>query len=194
MISKIQFSNTGKISPGSIHKSYEISFKQTRDLFSYTNNPEFVKQITLKKKNVFNQDVIKADIYKTLSSGKGSETYYLTDSDKNILGEATLKIDEEDIFIANLESYARKKYKGIGTSLIQIAVEKSMEKSHSGKIILNAQKLHLFQRNPKNFYKKIGFEEVKNQDEFDETQFGTSMFMYPRSHPFWQKKIKNLTK
>ncbi len=116
---------------------------------------------------------------------------YSISNGKNVLGDIDIRITNDEIFIINLESYARKKYKGIGTKLIQIACEESLKKSGAKNITLNAQKLRFLQRSPIKFYEKIGFETVPNQSYNDISTYGTAMVYNVSQNSRMMNKIKS---
>lgn len=161
---------------------------EQRDLFD--RELEYINDVIIHKKigflKTFEQ---KAQIYKEKVSSEGTEKYFLKINGKKILGEIEIKNEESAIFVSNLESYARRKYKGVGSKLLQIAVEKSLE--HTKDVILNAQKLHFLQRNPVKFYEKHGFHLLKEQTDYDKTTYGTEMILIPIQHTRWMDKIKH---
>jgi len=158
------------------------------DNFSKQGMKEYCGSITIKDK--MTQKPIEVDFYKTTFQKNASEIYFMTEKNGKIVGNMTLTIDKEAIFVANIESLHRKKYSGVGSALIQLAVEKSLEHNSSPPIKLNAKKLHILQRSPVGFYEKLGFVKDKDAKESDINFFGTPMSLYPKCDSRWLKKVK----
>lgn len=157
---------------------------------SFALNSDFISESTVKTKcgniKLFKVPV---EIHKVVNSKGEMETYYIKEKNKeNILGEMTIKIDDPTIFIMNLESYGRRTYSGIGSRLIQIALEKSMEYNHNNRVELSAQKLHLIQHSPVAFYERMGFLPTQ-QDAFEENLYGKNMYLSLSQEPRWLEQI-----
>lgn len=153
----------------------------------FEKESEHIADVQIYKKNGILKKPVLASIYKTGEAKK--EKYTMVRNDK-ILGDIEIKADEPDIFVINVESYARDEYSGIGTKLMQIAAEKSLQSGHTKHVLLNAQKLHLVQRHPKGFYQKLGFK-VQNIKPEEIKIYGIPMDLSVTQEPFWIEKIKN---
>lgn len=150
---------------------------------------EYINDVIIHKKINFLKYVDqKAQIYKQKVSDE-LDRYMLTIDGKTILGDIDLKIEDDNILVSNLESYARKKYKGIGSKLIQIAVEKSAEHCRNKYITLNEQKLHIFQKSPVKFYEKLGFQTIQGQSQQSISTYGSQMVLRPTQYPMWIDRI-----
>ncbi len=90
-----------------------------------------------------------------------------------------------------MESYARNTYKGIGSKLVQIAVEKSLEHGAMKDVKLNAQRLHSLQFSPEGFYLKLGFLKTHEQGFSETATYGVEMVLHPIQYKMWTDRIKN---
>ena len=80
------------------------------------------------------------------------------------IGEVTLAPESNSIFVSNMLSADRKNYKGLGTKLHQLAVEKSFEDGYGGKVTLDAA-----DPGAKLFHYKSGFrKEGAGSEEFSQ--------------------------
>ncbi len=158
------------------------------DSFSKQDASEYCGSTIIRDK--ITQKPIEADFYKTTFQKDASEVYFMTEKNGEIIGNMTLTIDKDAIFVADLESLHRKKYSGVGSAFIQLAVEKSLQHATNPPIKLNARKLHILQRSPVGFYEKLGFVRDANVKENDINFFGTPMSLYPKCHENWLKRIK----
>lgn len=152
------------------------------------NNDTPYKTCEIKKKHSLSEKTIPVQIYKT-DENKSAERYEMRLNDK-VIGEISLTLNPDSVFVSNLESYSRHKYKGIGTNLIQVAIERSIEDGNSGKVTLNAKPLHQIQMHPQKFYKKMGFKEVPTKDPY-ENFYGVPMRLDVLTNFYWINKIKN---
>lgn len=153
----------------------------------FEKESEYIADVQIFQKNGLLKKPVVASIYKTGEPKK--EKYTMVHNDK-ILGDIEIKADEPEIFVINVEAYKRDDYSGIGTKLMQIAAEKSLQSGHTKHVSLNAQKLHLVQRHPKGFYQKLGFK-VKNIGHTEMKIYGIPMDLSVTQEPFWIEKIKN---
>lgn len=113
--------------------------------------------------------------------GLSNEIYLMLSKSNKLLGEIEMKVSRNNVFILNLE--AMEKHKGIGTNLLQIAVEKAIKTSDK-EIFLNTQKLHLIQKSPEGFYGRLGFTETGH-----EGIFGKEMVLLPMRNQNWLRRI-----
>ncbi len=155
--------------------------------FAGGGNLQAYKTCTIKKK--YGVKSYEADIYKTQDNDK-AESYEMRLGDK-VIGEMSLTINPDSVFISNLESYGRHKYKGIGSNLIQIAVQRSLENGNTGKITLNAQRLHILQHHPEAFYKKMGFKEEVSDNQIYNNLYGIPMRLDVKTNSDWLKRLQN---
>ncbi len=158
------------------------------DSFSKLKESKYCGSTNIKDR--ITQKSLKVDFYKTAFSEDKSEAYFMTKEDGEIIGNMTLTIGDGAIFVADLESFQRQRYSGVGSAFIQLAVEKSLQHGGNIPIMLNAQKLHIIQRNPVGFYKKMGFQEEKNVTESDINFYGTPMSLHPKCCGEWLERIK----
>ncbi len=161
-----------------------ISFKGIKDVETlYKTCIIKKKSLPLKKEDKY----CETEIYKTLQ--KDTFEKYEMRKDGKLIGDIEIEVNKDSVFVINLESYCRHKYKGIGTNLLQVAVERSMDKGNRGVVTLNADKLHKMQQNPKGFYEKMDFKELPAKT-FDISIFGIPMSLDVNKSPFWLKRIK----
>ncbi len=154
----------------------------------FSENP--YKTCSIKRKYDVCSRPLEAEIYKTTS--KDSFEKYEMKREGKIIGEIELENNKDSVFIVNLESYGRHKYKGIGTNLMSVAVERSLDKNNNGTVTLNAQPLHKLQNNPVKFYKKMGFEQLPSS-QYDTAAYGQPMKLIVRNNSFWMNKVKEKT-
>ena len=165
-----------------------IHFIDTQDCFE--KGIEFINDVVIRKRiSPFKITEVQARIYKQKNIEDNTEKYILSIDGIKKLGEIDIKEEMNSIFISNLESYGRRKYKGIGSKLLQIAVEKSLLASPHKTVNLNAQKLHTFQKSPRRFYSKMGFKEIFNINPSDLSIYGNEMCLYHPLNRKWQEKI-----
>lgn len=155
------------------------------DLFE--KESEYIADVKVYEKNGILKKPVLASIYKT---GNSQHEKYTMIKDGEILGDIDLKTDEPDIFVSNVEAYKRRTYSGIGTALMQIAAERSLQSGHSRHVTLNAQRLHFVQKHPAGFYQKLGFK-IQDAREQDIQVYGIPMDLSVSQEPFWLKRIKN---
>lgn len=149
-------------------------------------NLEYITSVEIFKKHLGNLNPIHAQIYK--KEGHNCAKYYIKRND-DLLGILELDLKGGDTFVSTIESFKRHKYKGVGTMLLQLAVEESLKKSKNATVTLNAQKLHFAQRAPHKFYEKLGFKTLKATEEELRT-YGTPMILYSLKSGFWRKKLE----
>lgn len=150
---------------------------------------ELVNSVNIRKKRSITHKQLQAKLYKEKLSSPIFNHYYLTLNDKNSVGDILFSKESNDFFVSNLESYGRRKYRGIGSKLMQVAVEECMQHNHNGKLYLMAQPLHLFQKSPVNFYTKLGFLPDSSQSIHDINDFGVKMILHPSTINSWTKKV-----
>lgn len=169
-----------------------INIKKIRgfpvDTFSKQRAAEYCGSANIRDK--VTQKPIEVDFYKTTFQKDASEVYFMTEKDGTPVGNMTLTIDKDAIFVADLESLRRKKYSGVGSAFIQLAVEKSLQHASNPPIRLNARKLHILQRNPIGFYEKLGFIKDKGVKEIDINSYGTPMSLHPGCYDRWLKRVE----
>ena len=158
---------------------YKLSYFDTKSLGDFVGGC-FVKT------RLFKKDV-PAKIYKV---GNDNLSRYTMVSNDKILGTMELDKYDGDIFVSLLESYKRKKYKGIGTNLLQLAVEESLKAGNKGTVTLNAKKLHLFQKTPTKFYEKLNFEKLKT-DFCYVYVYGQPKKLQAYKSDFWFSRLLN---
>lgn len=186
--------NTSGIYTQNSFRSANVAVKRIPTVFFDKEggySKEFVGSVAIKEK-FSGGSVVNADIYKEIfqkDKKENSEKYFMTVNGKKV-GEMILTIEEDDIFIAHLESLSRNRYRGIGSSFIQLAIEKSLKSPSKPPVKLNARKLHVFQRNPVPFYQKMGFVVQENISEQDKNFFGTPMYLHPMCESRWLERIK----
>lgn len=149
-------------------------------------NSKFINTVNVFEKHSPIKTPVGAQIYKY--EGKNFSKYYLKRNDE-ILGTMDLQTRGADTFISNLEAFKRKRYKGIGTTLLQLAVEESLGRGKNATVTLNAQSLHFIQRHPEGFYKKMGFDTLKATNEEIST-YGIPMILYSKKSGFWKERIE----
>lgn len=185
MINRILFSKLNPVA---------LNFKSTKIMKYF--DPEFITDSFEKKleylgdivfqKKLFGIKGVKqsAKLYKVAPKDSSYESYFLTANGKKILGELEIYIYKDEIHIEHLE--AKEKHKGIGSKLLQIAVERCIQKTSEKRVKLNAQGLHLIQFSPIPFYEKMGFERTGL-----EGTFGVEMVLHPLLYSKWVNKLNN---
>ncbi len=149
---------------------------------------DFINMTQFKSKH--SSKIVSAEILKSATQDSGSETYYIVSGLKNVLGEMSIYTKDEDIFIENLQSYAKHELKGVGSKLVQIAIEKSREFGHNGTVKLNADKLSFFSKKPDDFYLKLGFSLDTKEFNRSKGAYGNAYRLNSNQSEYWNEKIK----
>ena len=133
----------------------------------------------------------------------GQETYMLKDTLGRIIGEMDMKINYSNgydnnvshVFVEHLANHSRPNteefvstlphYEGVGTRLMQIAQRRSDEAGCRGEIYLHSRE------KAKPFYKKLGFQAVPVQYEY-ERQGSNKMYLPPEAKEPLSKMLGGL--